>query len=146
MWDWDLATDRIAYSARWQEMLGYRPGEQPAKSDSWQSSIHPDDLGAFRDLLSRHLASGSPFAHTARWRHRDGSSRWFISRAQAVRDPAGRPVRVVAGHADISDLRRMDTELVQSRKLCSLGEMAGGIAHEFNNLLSPMLLQTEVIC
>lgn len=146
VWDWDLAAGRIAFNARWHEMLGHQPGELPTESDSWEKNIHPENLTEFRDLLSRHQESGSPFSCTARWRHKDGNYRWIISRAQAVRDGEGRPVRIVAGHADVSELRRMDDELVQSRKLRALGEMVGGIAHEFNNLLSPMLLQTEVIC
>jgi PAS domain S-box-containing protein len=46
---------------------------------------------------------------------------------------------------DISEKRRLDAELMRSRTVRAMGELAGGVAHEFNNLLTPMVLQTELI-
>ena len=46
---------------------------------------------------------------------------------------------------DITERKRIDTELSESRRLRAVGAMVGGIAHEFNNLLTPMLLHTEML-
>jgi signal transduction histidine kinase/CheY-like chemotaxis protein len=66
-------------------------------------------------------------------------------RAIAVKNDLGEVVRVIGSHTDITELKRNDSELQQGRRLRAIGELVGGIAHEFNNLLTPMLLQTTMM-
>jgi signal transduction histidine kinase len=66
-------------------------------------------------------------------------------RAITVTDESGGLQRVIGSHTDITELKHNDSELQQSRRLRALGELVGGIAHEFNNLLTPMLLQTTMM-
>lgn len=65
---------------------------------------------------------------------------WTLS---PIRDASGTITQWVSIQRDVTDLRRSEEELLHGRKLRAVGEMAGGFAHEFRNLLTPMLLQVE---
>jgi signal transduction histidine kinase/CheY-like chemotaxis protein len=76
----------------------------------------------------------------------DGSPRWFATRGQVLRDAAGKPVRIVAVTTDVTERRRADQEreaidrqLLDAQKWESLGVLAGGVAHDFNNILTVVL-------
>ena len=143
IFDWDIATDRFALSARGWQMLGFVENDLPGGRHGWWQRLHPDEAAVAEALLARHQAEGAPFVHTARYLHQDGSVRWLYCRADTLRDDAGRPVRMVGTYTDITDLKRIDEELQLTRRLRAIGELVGGIAHEFNNLLTPILLQTS---
>ncbi|MFZ5807392.1 MAG: response regulator [Verrucomicrobiota bacterium] len=67
---------------------------------------------------------------------------WSVS---PIRDASGQVTQWVSIQRDVTDLRHSEEELIHSRKLRAVGELAGGIAHEFKNLLTPMLLQIQAV-
>lgn len=145
IWDWVIGEGRITFSDRCREMLGYTAEELPDDEGLWKSLCHPEDVEAREDLLRRHWEADVPYVFQFRARHKDGSWRWIMSRGITLLDEERRPVRMVGSRTDITELKRIDAELLQSRKLRAVGEMVGGIAHEFNNLLTPMLLHAEML-
>jgi PAS domain S-box-containing protein len=110
IWDLNLKTNKVFRSARYKEMLGYRDHELEDDNDDWSDRIHPDDfdrvMQANRDYLHRKTPS---YAVEYRLRCQDGSYKWVFSRAQAVWDEAGSPVRMVGSTTDISDAYRQAT-------------------------------------
>ncbi len=145
VWDWDVTKDRITFSDRSREMLGYAADELPDNHSSWLELIHPEDALRRPGVLRRHWEENAPYVYQFRARHKDGTWRWIISRGITLFDGEHRPIRMVGCRTDITELKRIDAELLQSRKLRAVGEMVGGIAHEFNNLLTPMLLHAEML-
>lgn len=151
IWDWDLRTDAVQYSARWKEMLGFADAPLAERAETWRAMIHPEDRPLAEARLEAHLLGGAPFEHTSRYRHRDGGLRWIVVRGHALRDAAGDPYRVVANHTDITEQirarderQRMETRLQGAQRLESMGVMAKGVAHDFNNLLMAMLGNAEL--
>lgn len=71
----------------------------------------------------------------------DGSQFWVSVNCVPTRDSQGLVSFVVSSFSDITERRRIERELIKSRKFRALGEIVGGVAHEFNNLLQPMLLR-----
>ena len=145
IWDWDVVGNRIRFSARCREMLGYTAEELPDDGDAWLALIHPEDALTREALLQRHWKEDGPYVYQYRARHKDGNWRWLVSRAITLFDAERRPLRMVGCRTDITDMKRIDAELLQSRKLRAVGEMVGGIAHEFNNLLTPMSVHAELL-
>lgn len=114
-WDQCFTTGRVERSPRWAEMLGYAPGEVAGRLDAWTDLVHPEDLAEVREIAARHEAGElAEFEVEHRMRAADGGWRWILNWGRIVeRDPAGRPVRAVGVHLDIT--RRKHAELERER-------------------------------
>lgn len=146
------ATGRVDfYNERAQEYAGL---EQNADGTwTWTPVLHADDREATIAVWARSVATGEPYQIEHRVAMADGSLRWHISRGIAARDEGGKVVRWYGTATDIHDLltarenlralngdleRRVEertTQLVQSQKMEAVGQLTGGVAHDFNNVL-----------
>lgn len=116
LWDWDLRTDQMYYSARWKAMLGIREDEKVLPTpEEWFGRVHPDDLQGVKDKIESHLAACSDssggshhFESEHRILHQDGSYRWALSRGMAVRDANGQVYRMAGSQTDITSRKVYD--------------------------------------
>jgi len=80
------------------EQLGYDPPQGPVDHATWTALLHPEDLDRVERAIQACLdGETKEYEAEYRVRHRDGSYRWVLSRGIAVRDPAGKPIRLVGG-------------------------------------------------
>jgi PAS domain S-box-containing protein len=151
LWEWNVEQDSVWYSPRFRELLGYTSEHEfPNTMESWKSAIYPADTQRVFDAVDMHLQEQSGFDVEYRLRSKSGEYRWFNARGLAIRNPDGRPYIMSGSIQDIQDrkqaedtLRRRDEYLNQKQKMESLGELAGGTAHEFNNLLQAISGQIQ---
>lgn len=112
LWDWDLRTDELYLSARWNAMLGYADGELGSTPAAWLDRIHTEDLDRFRQALAAHLAGRvAHFEVEHRVRARDRSYRWMLTRGMAVADAHGRATRIAGSQTDITERKRAESQL-----------------------------------
>jgi diguanylate cyclase (GGDEF)-like protein/PAS domain S-box-containing protein len=112
LWDWDVRKDRLYFSPRWKQMLGYSEPELGDARGEWLGRVHPDDRAAVTQGLEAHLSGASQhFEHEHRIQHRDGSYRWVLARGMAVRDVHGRATRVVGSQTDVTDRKQAEQRL-----------------------------------
>jgi diguanylate cyclase (GGDEF)-like protein/PAS domain S-box-containing protein len=112
LWDWDVRRDRLYFSPRWKQMLGYAEPELGDAPGEWLGRVHPDDRAAVTQALDAHLTGASHhFEHEHRMQHRDGSYRWMLARGMAVRDANGKAVRVVGSQTDVTDRKQAEQRL-----------------------------------
>src|SRR5262249_24587826 len=104
LWDWDLVTNKIYFSPRWKEMLGYGEGEIGDTPEEWFSRINEADREKVKRCISAHLIGRTPhFESEARIRHKDGVFRWMLCRGIMVRDDNGKPARMAGSQTDITE-------------------------------------------
>lgn len=117
-WDWDVPSGRVFFGGHWASMIGYGPDELEPHLQSWERLVHPDDLERANRLLAEHLAGGSKFYECEhRLRHKDGSWRWVLDRGQVVaRDAAGKPLRALGTHTDITSRKLSEERLRESEE------------------------------
>ncbi|MBE9119659.1 response regulator [Tychonema sp. LEGE 07199] len=109
IWDWNLETDEFFYSVRWQEMLGYKAGEISNRRSEWWSRIHRDDINGVKAALEEHFAQKTAdFAAEYRMYCKDGSTIWVLNRGQVLRSAAGKPLRLVGTHTDITPNKQLE--------------------------------------
>ena len=149
LWDWDLESDTLFLSARAQAFMGLEPGEPLRPRREWiaLSPFHPEDRPVVRAVTSAHLRGESSRYHVEyRLRHTSGQWRWHRQSGVALRDATGRPFRMAGSMEDVTDRKeaeaeraRLQSQLLQAKKLEAIGTLAGGIAHDFNNILAAIL-------
>jgi diguanylate cyclase (GGDEF)-like protein/PAS domain S-box-containing protein len=106
LWDWDLRTNEIYYSARWKEMLGFDEEEIENNPAEWFSRIHPEDSNAFQHELETAISGSSDtFASEHRLRHKDRSWRWVLTRGKATRSESGQPLRLAGSVTDVTETK-----------------------------------------
>ncbi|MBU7586683.1 MAG: PAS domain-containing protein [Nostoc sp. TH1S01] len=112
IWDWDILTNQTFRSERWFEMLGYERHELSSNDDEWSKRIHPDDYEPVMAAQTAYLLQQAPDYHIEyRLRRKDGSYGWFRSRAKAVWDEQGNPVRLVGSLGEITDRKQVELRL-----------------------------------
>ncbi len=115
LWDWDLDSEEIYFSPRWNAMLGGREEETTAEAEVWLRQVHPDDRAALEEAITRHLARRAPLlAHEYRIRHHNGTWHWMLIRGTAVWDEAGRAYRMAGSQTDVTRQKRAEEELRRS--------------------------------
>ena len=110
LWDWDLESNRVYYSPRWKQMLGYEDGELGDDPAEWLGRVHKDDRDRLHDeLQAQSGATGSgEFANEHRLLHKDGEYRWVLCRAVVQRGKDGRAVRMAGSQTDITRTKAFD--------------------------------------
>ncbi|WP_150047540.1 PAS domain S-box protein [Methylomonas rhizoryzae] len=111
LWDWDIANNRIYFSPRYAEILGYTDREWEPSLAVWESHLHPDDCQATLAALEAHLKQSLPYHREYRLRHKSGHYIWVLARGQAIRDDAGAPIRMSGSISDISLRKRVELAL-----------------------------------
>lgn len=132
-----------ASPASWK-MLGYRPEEMTGVSI--EAYLHPDDLEKFR-AGERRLAEGKDRSLTIqhRIRSKDGGFREVESVSSPVPGARGEGHRILRIMRDITERKRMEDRLIEGQKLETIGLLASGTAHEFNNLLAGITGTAEML-
>ncbi|MDH7510613.1 MAG: PAS domain S-box protein [Methanolinea sp.] len=120
LWDWKVQTGELSCNERWAGIVGYTLDElAPLSIGTWNRLVHPDDLEVSNSLLRKHFAQEIPFYECeVRMRHKDGHWVWILDRGKVTEwDGEGRPVRMTGTHLDITERKRIEEELRESREI-----------------------------
>jgi hypothetical protein len=131
------------HSERWAEILGYSVNELPPydRFHEWNlDALHPDDTAMFQAAYDNFI-SGHTERYEVEFRMRHKQGRWIdvATFAKALeRESTGRATHIVGVMLDLSDRRRLESQFRHAQKMEAIGRLAGGVAHDFNNLITVM--------
>jgi PAS domain S-box-containing protein len=144
-WDWNLPSGAVEFGGDWASMLGHAPHEIAPRFESWRERVHPDDLERTSALLRAHLDGLTPLyecEHRLRTRH--GEWIWVLARGRVVeRDDAGRAVRVIGTHLDVTERRLAIEGLREADR--RKDEFLAMLGHELRNPMAGLTTAVRVM-
>ncbi len=138
-WDWDLRTGRVTGSRQMEELLGLVAGGFDGEPDSFWRLVLADDVAPLRASLAASRDRRTRFRAEFRVARPGGEIVWLMAHGDFLRDPAGEPVRMLGVVKDITERKRREQQLAHVQQLETVRLLAGGVAHDFNNMLASIL-------
>jgi signal transduction histidine kinase/response regulator of citrate/malate metabolism len=145
VWEFDLPTKRLAWSEALPALFNVAEHEVPASLEGLLSMVHPDDRHLVEDALALVGREGTGFEFEFRALWPDGSAHWMASQARVLCDESDRPTRLLGLTMDVGARKSLEVQFRQSQKMEAVGHLAGGVAHDFNNLVTIILGYTGLV-
>ena len=133
-------------------LTGYSSEEFNSKKLKWSDLILKEDIESARESFIRALKTQVSYAREYRVKTREGEILWIQDRGQIIYDTKGEVKYITGTFFDISDRRKVEEalkkrneQLLQARKLASLGVLTSGVAHEINNPLNNISTSIQIV-
>jgi PAS domain S-box-containing protein len=138
--DWDLKSGAVSWPQGLESLFGYESALAPDNIGFWQKNVHPADRARVAAAIHHALSGESDHWNGEyRFRRADGSYISILERALILRDNDGKATRFIGSLMDVTARKQLQDQLCRSQKMEAFGQLAGGLAHDFNNFLTTIL-------
>jgi two-component system cell cycle sensor histidine kinase/response regulator CckA len=138
--DWDVKNGTLSWPQGLESLLGYSDSSIECNTIGfWHKNIHPSDRARVGTAIRDALASSSDqWSGEYRFRRADGTYINILERALILRD-GNVATNLVGSLMDVTARKQLQDQLCRSQKMEAFGQLAGGLAHDFNNFLTTIL-------
>lgn len=146
IWDWNLINRQFWISDTAYEFIEECQFSENAPAEAWYASVVESDRERVMrelQLLIKSQKQSGVLVYQAK--KRCGATISVKESIRVLRDTGHRPVRVIGCVRDISEQQHLETQLMRAQRLESIGRMAGGIAHDLNNVLTPVSMAIDLM-
>jgi PAS domain S-box-containing protein len=143
--DWDVTSGALSWPQGLENLLGYKSRAGAGQIGFWQKHLHPEDRARTAGSIRDALVNAEYWCGEYRFCRADGSYAQLLERAVITRDEKGKAVRFVGSLMDITARKQLQDQIVRSQKMEAFGQLAGGVAHDFNNFLTTILGYSDLL-
>ena len=144
--DWNVISGALFWPQGLENLLGYSHSDQALSLGFWQQRVHPSDgtrvAASIREAFADRVENWSG---EYRFQRADGEYLQILERAVITRDVGGQPTRFVGSLMNITARKQLQDQLCRSQKMDAFGQLAGGVAHDFNNFLTTILGYSDLV-
>ncbi len=138
-WVWDITNNKIEWSDEIYNIFGVNKNDFDCSYESFIDLVHPDDRELVKKSVNDALYKDAEYSIEHRIIRPDGTVRIALEQGEVTFNNEGNPVGMFGTVHDITETKKLMDELTKTQRLESLGVLAGGLAHDFNNILSAVL-------
>ncbi len=138
----DTEGKRLYVSPSYEPILG--DPSALVGTDSFKE-IHPDDREIIKRVFKETVKTGVGQQTEYRLLSKDGSIRIVESKGGVIRDEQGNVSQVIVVSRDVTEKKKLEKQLLRNQRMESIGLLVGGIAHDLNNVLAPIMLSMNII-
>ncbi len=144
--DWIISSGLLTWPYGLEHGLGHPPRPATNKIGFWFNHLHPDDRTRIQSSL-KEVFEGSAERWMAEYRFRrgDGQYRHIRERALILRGANGTALRLVGTMTDVTEYHHLQAQSCRSQRMEAFGQLAGGLAHDFNNFLTAILGYSDLL-
>lgn len=143
-WEWEIATDRVTWSAEVYRIFGLDPSFTPSVQ-GFVAHVHPDDRARVDAIARSAIEEPQVFEDEYRLVRPNGEVRFIHARGQVLLGEDGRPGRMMGTVHDITERKELARRLVITDRMAAIGTLAAGVAHEVNNPLASVIANLELL-
>ena len=143
--DWDVKSGKLHWPEGLQRLLGYAPSLISDEIGFWQRHVHPEDRARTAASIRDALREAEEWSGEYRFRRADGAYVRLLERAVIVRNAHSEAVRFVGSLMDVTARQQLQDQLCRSQKMEAFGQLASGVAHDFNNFLTTILGYSDLL-
>jgi PAS domain S-box-containing protein len=138
-WRWELSSNLVSWDDGQLQLYGLGSGETVTRFEQFMERVFQEDRAYVEKVIHRAIEGTGELDYEFRIVLPDGRIRWLADQGRVVRDPAGNPVYLTGVGLDVTERKQVQERLRQAQRMDSVGQLAGGIAHEANNMMSVVL-------
>jgi PAS domain S-box-containing protein len=143
-WELDLTTHRYVWSKQLYRICGLSPDAFQPTRESTLNFVHADDQPLATQWIADLQAGIQRGIQDVRILRPDGEERLVILDGRPIADLDGVVRRLAGTVQDVTDRRRIEQQLVHAQKMEAIGNLTGGMAHDFNNVLGVIIGNLEL--
>lgn len=143
--EWEIQSHKITWTAELEALYGLSPGSFNGRYEDWIATLHPDDRPRTEQTLWQAVKSGQAVDIEFRIVWTNQMIRWISLKSNIFQDETGKSLRMLGIHMDITEKKQLEEQFLRAQRLESLGTLASGIAHDLNNILTPILAIAQLL-
>jgi PAS domain S-box-containing protein len=144
-WITDIEKHEVIYiSPAYEVIWGRTCASLYEAPETWLETMRPEDRDRM-ELVAREKQSKGGYDEEYRIIRPDGAERWIRDRAFPVRDSSGTVTRCVGVAEDITESKKLQEQFFRAQRMEAVGTLSGGIAHDLNNILAPILMAPAML-
>jgi signal transduction histidine kinase/DNA-binding response OmpR family regulator len=142
LFEYSIQTNVVTWTTEVEALYDLPPGSFDQRYEDWMQTLHPDDRARIQQELQQAVQNQHGLETEFRILHPDGSTHWIAVQSSLLLD---QPTRMLGVHIDITEKKQLEAQFLRAQRLESLGTLAGGIAHDLNNILTPILAVIQLL-